>query len=73
MPHRERFFRFYILVIPNQKCIGLTESFEHLHASILPFEEHSVVERVERPAHPYQDYLQTTWKSSEQRLMLIQT
>lgn len=45
----------------------LTKRLKHLHPSVLPFKEHSVVERVESPTHPHQNNLQTACKSQGDR------
>lgn len=47
----------------STRCKCLTKGFKHLHASVLSFKEDRVVERVESPAHPHQNYLQTTWEN----------
>lgn len=49
---------------------GLTERLKHLHPSVLPFKQHSVVERVESPTHPHQDDLQTACKSRGDRPLM---
>lgn len=57
-PHEDKFLAMWLNAIGWKKEEQHTQSFKHLHPSILSFKQNSIVKWVEGTAHSHQNHFQ---------------